>query len=71
MRRNYHPSGDQHWTRQPGVIRQPWAKLLPEQIELLCARYEAGETQTALAQDFRVGRTTVWRYLRREGLIGG
>jgi len=69
-KRNFHPSGDSHWTRQPGVERAPWGKLEEEKIAVLCARYQAGETQSDLARTYRIGRTTVWRYLRRAGLIG-
>lgn len=65
-----HPSGDRHWTRLHPEYRQPWAKLHPEQIDDLCRRFQDGESQSALARQFRVGRTTVWRYLRARGLIG-
>lgn len=68
LKRNYHPSGDSHWTRRKGVARERWAKLPPKKIDQLCARYEAGETPTTLALIFRIARPTVYRYLRRRGL---
>ena len=70
MRQRTHPSGSNHWTRQPGVERAPWAKLDPKQITALCADYAAGISPTVLARDYRIGRATVYRYLRTAGLIG-
>jgi DNA invertase Pin-like site-specific DNA recombinase len=70
MHRSYHPSGDQHWTRAHPEYRQPWAKLRHRQIEQLCTRFQAGESQSALARAYKIGRTTVWRYLKARGLIG-
>lgn len=63
------PSGDQHWTRAHPEYRRPWAKLHPEQLDALIARFQQGESQSELARVYRVGRTTVWRYLKARGLI--
>jgi DNA invertase Pin-like site-specific DNA recombinase len=65
-----HPAGDRHWTRQHGVVRQPWAKLSDAQIDELCAYYTQGAFQTWLARKYHIGRTTVWRYLKARNLIG-
>lgn len=69
LKRNSHPAGNAHWTRQPGVQRAPWGKLKPEKRAELTRRYLAGESQGALASEYRIGRTTVWRYLRKQGLV--
>jgi hypothetical protein len=69
QKRDFHPSGDDHWTRQPGVKREPWGKLKPTQIDALCARYQAGETPTNLSAFYGIARPTVYRYLRARGLL--
>ena len=69
LKRNFHPSGDLHWTRQPGVVREPWGKLPPAKRAELIERVKAGERADDLAREYRIGRTTAWRYLRREGLV--
>jgi DNA invertase Pin-like site-specific DNA recombinase len=61
------PAGDQHWTRVHPEYRRPWAKLHPEQLAELMRRAKAGESQASLAREFRIGRTTVWRYLKSRG----
>lgn len=63
------PSGNDHWTRQPGVKRRRWKKFRPADRTELIDRFLAGESQSALARDLRIGRTTVWRYLREQGLV--
>jgi len=70
LKRNFHPAGDQHWTRQPGVARAPWAKLGEETIAALVIRYQAGETPTELSRRYRIARRTVYRYLRRASAFG-
>ena len=69
MKRNFHPSGDNHWTRQPGVERTPWGKLTPDRIDALCACHRYGVPPGELSRIFHVSRPTVYRYLRRRGLI--
>lgn len=63
------PKGDDHWTRRRPDLRRPWAKLSPDQLDDLVARFRAGESQSALARSFRIGRTTVWRYLKQRELV--
>lgn len=64
-----HPSGDRHWTRARPELRRPWAKLQPRQIEQLCALYKMGSSQSHLARRYKIGRTTVWRYLKARNLL--
>ena len=69
MRRSYHPSGDQHWTRARPELLPSWKKLKPEKRAELTQRVLAGENKNDLALEYRIGRTTIWRYLREEGLV--
>ncbi len=69
IRRNYHPSGDQHWTRARPELLPKWKKLKPDKRAELTRRFLAGEHPEILAQTYRIGRTTVWRYLRAQGLV--
>lgn len=63
------PSGDRHWTRARPELLPSWKKLKSEQRAELTRRFLSGENESALARDYRIGRTTVWRYLRAQGLI--
>jgi len=65
VKRNYHPSGDRHWTRQPGVVRAHWGKLDPDrQIALYQEFLHNRPCKTWLARKYGVSRTTVWRYIK-------
>jgi DNA invertase Pin-like site-specific DNA recombinase len=69
IRRGTRPSGDAHWTRARPELLPSWKKLKPDQRAELTRRFLAGESESALARDYRIGRTTVWRYLRAQGLV--
>lgn len=62
-------AGDNHWTRRAPELRQPWAKLEASQIDDLCSLFLGGASQSWLARRYKIGRTTVWRYLRSRGLL--
>lgn len=61
--------GNAHWTRARPELLPSWKKLKPAQRAELTRRFLAGESESALARAYRIGRTTVWRYLRMEGLV--
>lgn len=42
------------------------AKLSPNQVRVIRARFTAGETQTSIALDFHVRQTTISRIIHRE-----
>jgi transcriptional regulator of acetoin/glycerol metabolism len=70
-----HPAGDRHWTHQkPELIKRGAAshaaKLSAEDIESLCARFQAGcHNRSWLARKFGVSRITIWRHLKQAGLL--
>jgi len=66
---NKRPSGDAHWTRARPELLPSWTKLKPAKRAELIARFKAGERADDLAREYRIGRTTAWRYLRKAGLI--
>lgn len=51
--------------RHRAAIASPWRKLDPGQQALLALVYlRKGETYAALAEGWRIGQTTAWRYVR-------
>lgn len=52
-------------TRHRAAINSPWRKLDPTQQALLALVYlRKHETYAALAEGWRIGQTTAWRYVR-------
>lgn len=45
--------------------------LSPEQVEKLIEQYKWGVSQRRLAENFGIDRCTVWRFLRRKGVLTG
>jgi hypothetical protein len=48
---------------------RPWTRLSPDaQVEVV-RRYSSGETSTALAEDFKVAKSTILRILRENSVV--
>lgn len=63
------PSGDNHWTRRKPDLLPSWVKIGDDRLELLYQEYLRNRPNRAwLARKYGIGRTTVWRYLKKRGL---
>lgn len=67
-------AGDQHWTRRtPDRVlrgtRAPGAKLSARAIRQICEAFDAGASQTWIAEKHHVSRITVWRQLKAHGRL--
>ncbi|WP_454116475.1 helix-turn-helix domain-containing protein [Microbacterium aurum] len=57
----------------PLVVRtsrtRPWTRLSPDAQSEVVRRYSSGETSTALAEDFKVAKSTILRILRENSVV--
>lgn len=62
-------SGDDSVRITAPVARRPWTRLNDEARADVAARYEAGETSTALAKEYNVAKSTILGILRANSVV--
>ncbi|MCC4268037.1 hypothetical protein [Microbacterium schleiferi] len=69
LRRIRRDSADVRTFREPPAARRKWTKLGDEARAEVVARYEAGETSTALAEAYGVAKCTILGILRANSVV--